>query len=113
MVEVEEDSKEDGERDGKEDVANREVPEVDEPASIRGWEKCFARRKRFDRHGLHMSDVNKAREEDDGKRDTIVFDELPNMPLKEIAFANDATAITKAEHEQGDHDGDKSRCLTS
>jgi hypothetical protein len=113
MVEVEEDGKEDGERYCKEDVANREVPEVDEPAPICGGEKCFARWKSFDGHGLHMSDVNKAREEDDRKRSTIVFDELPNISLKKIALANDATAIPKAEDQQGDHDGDKSRSLTS
>jgi hypothetical protein len=60
-----------------------------------------------------MSNVNKAREEGDGKRSTIVFDKLPNWSLKKIALANDAAAVPKDEDEQRDHDGDKSRSLTS
>ena len=97
MVEVEEDCKEGGERYCQEDVANSEVPEGDEPASICGGEKCLTRGKSFDGHSLHMSNVNKACEEGDGKRSTIVFDKLPNWSLKKIALSNDAAAVPKDE----------------
>ena len=44
VVEVEEDGEEDGEGDGDEDIANADVPEVDEPAPVCGWGKGFAGR---------------------------------------------------------------------
>lgn len=43
MIEVEEDSKENSERNGDEDVADGDVPEVDEPAAVGGWEERFTR----------------------------------------------------------------------
>lgn len=42
MVEVEEDSKEDGERDSDENIADADFPEGNKPASIYGWEEGFA-----------------------------------------------------------------------
>ena len=47
-----------------------------------------------------MSEVNKARKEDDRKRGAIIFDELSNISLEKIAFANDATAVPEAEYKQ-------------
>jgi hypothetical protein len=44
-----------------------------------------------------MTSVDKAREEGDCKRSTIVFDKLPNLSLKKIALANDAAAVPKDE----------------
>jgi len=41
VVEVEEDGEEDGKRDSDEDVAYADIPEVDEPSSVRGWEEGF------------------------------------------------------------------------
>jgi hypothetical protein len=73
---------------------------VDEPASIRCGEEGLARRKGLDRHSLHMSDVNKASEEDDCEWGTVVFNKLSNISLEKIAFANNATAIPKAEYKQ-------------
>ena len=45
MIEVEEDSKENSERNSDEDVADGDVPEADEPAAVGGWEERFTRRE--------------------------------------------------------------------
>ena len=45
MIEVKEDGKENSERNGDEDVADGDVPEVDEPAAVGGWEERFTRRE--------------------------------------------------------------------
>ncbi len=51
-----------------------------------------------------MTKVDESSKEYDSQRRAIVFDELSDISLEKIAFANDTTPVAKAEYEQGDHD---------
>ena len=73
---------------------------MDEPASICGRKEGPTRRKGLHVHSLHMSEVNEASEEDDCEWGTVIFNELSNVSLEKTAFANNATAIPKAEYKQ-------------
>ena len=105
VVEVEEDCEQDGEGDRDEDIAQADVPEVDEPPSVCGWEEGFAGGQCGERDGGHLADVHEACEEDYGEGGAVVFDENSNVVLEERAGANEAAEVTHGEHEERDNDG--------
>lgn len=82
MVKPEQDRQEDRKRDCEEDVAHADVPEMDEPPSLRSREEGFARRQLEKLDVRHLADVDEAGEEDDGQWRSIVLDELPNVTLE-------------------------------
>src|SRR5271155_480124 len=100
VIEVEEDCQQDGEWDGEEDVADGDVPEIDQPTSIFGRDECCAGWQGLNTDSLHVADVDESGKENDGERCAVVFYKFSNMSLEEFAFANDATSAADAEHEE-------------
>lgn len=104
MVEPKEDGQQHGERDGEEDIADANVPEMDEPATVSRREECLAGRKSCDMDIFHVAEMHKPGEEDDRQWSAIVLDEFPHVSLEKIAFAENATTISKPQYQQTHHD---------
>ena len=73
MVEPEEDSQKDAERQGNEDLAHGNIPWIDDPARAAGRHKRDARRQRLEVHVLHATNVHEASEEDERQRRAVVL----------------------------------------
>lgn len=50
-------------------------------------------------HALHVPHVDKPREEYDGKRRPVIFNEFAHIALEEIAAADDSACVASHEHE--------------
>lgn len=50
-------------------------------------------------HALHVPDVDEPREEYDGQRRPIIFDEFAHIALEEVAAADDPACVAGHEHE--------------
>lgn len=96
MIKPEQNGQQDGKRDGEKDLADADVPEMDKPTAIGGGEERLACGQRLDVHILHVPHVDKTGEEDDGQRSAVVLDELPHVPLQQVALPEHATTIGKA-----------------
>lgn len=104
MVEIEKNRQQNGKRDRKKHLANTDIPQVHEPASISRWKERFRGRKRLDMDVLHVAVMDEASEEDDRQRRAVVLHELAHVSLEQRAFADHATDITAHQDEKGDHD---------
>ena len=112
VIEPKQYSQQDRERDGEKNIADTNLPETNEPASILGWEEGCTGRKRLDWHARHAPDVDEPGKEDNGQGRAIVFDELSHLPLEQIAIANRTANISSHENEKRKHDGDEGGCIS-
>ncbi|KAJ8105878.1 hypothetical protein OPT61_g9914 [Boeremia exigua] len=90
VVEPEEDGEQDGEGDGQEDVADADVPEVDEPAAVGGGEEGLGCGQLEELDVRHLANVYEAGEEDDGEGCAVVFDELADVAREQRRLTDDA-----------------------
>lgn len=111
MIKVEEDRQENGERDREEDVADIDIPEMDEPASVGCREEGLAGGKGLNVDLSHMADVDEAREKHDRQRRAVILDELTDVSLEQAAVSENTAEIAAHEDEQSDHDAQIRRCL--
>lgn len=86
MVEPEEDGQQEGKWDSNEDIAHRDIPEVDEPASLGCWHEGYSRRQSLERDVFHLAHMDKARKEDDSQGRAIVLEEDSHGVPKEAAL---------------------------
>lgn len=112
MIKVEQDRQENGERDREEDVADIDIPEMDQPASVGCRAEGFARRKGLDVNLSHMADVDESREEHDRQRCAVILDELADVSLEQVAVSEHTADITAHEDEESNHDAQIRRRLT-
>jgi len=87
VVEPEEDGQQDGKRNGEEDIAHSNIPEMNKPAAICCREECFACWECLDVNVFHVTKMNKPREEDDCQGSAVILNEFPHMSLEKIALA--------------------------
>lgn len=83
MVEIEQYGQQNCERYGEENLANANLPEVDEPTAVLSRKEGLAGWQSVQLNTPHPANVYKAGEEDDGQRGAIVFNELSNITLEQ------------------------------
>lgn len=103
MVKPEEDGQQYGEGYGQEDVRHADIPEIDEPVSIRSREEGSTCRQIVDLDALHPADVDEAREKYNGQRGAIVLDEDPDITMKQYAAPQSITSIGDGEDQDRRH----------
>jgi hypothetical protein len=104
VVKIEKDREKKCERNSKEDISNTDIPETDQPGTIKCGEESFASRKGSNIHVFHLTDVDEASEEDDGQRSAIVLEEFSNESPEQIAVPQFTTNPCSHENKKRNHD---------
>lgn len=99
VVEPEENGEQQGKGDGEEDVADGNVPEVDEPAAVGGGLKGGAGRQVLEVDVLHPAHVDEPGEEDEGEWRPVILEKDANRVLEESALAERAAEVGYYKHE--------------
>lgn len=105
MIKPEEDGEKDGEGECGKDLADAEIPKIDEPAPIIGRLEGDACRESLQMYPFHPSDMHEACEEDNRERGAIVFQEDPYPMQEKAARAHHAAEVGRYENQQGDDNG--------
>lgn len=85
VVEVEEDGKEHGEGQRREDIADADLPEVDEPAPIGRRKECRTGREPLQLDLLHPPHVYETGKEDDRQGSPVVLEKHSNSMIEQGA----------------------------
>lgn len=105
MIKVEQDCQEKGEGNGQKDISNVKVPEMYQPRSIQRGEERLASRKNCDIDVSHMADVDEAGEEYNDQRRSVVFKELANISIEEIAVTQFSADPCSHQHQKRHRNG--------
>lgn len=105
MVKIEQNRKQDRKRHRDEHIPDRNIlPEMDEPAPIRGREESGAGGQPLQLDGLHATEVHEPRKEDDGQGGAVVLEEDADGVAEQGARAELAAGVGDHEDEQGGGD---------
>lgn len=105
MIEIKKYGQKHGKGDGKEDVADIDVPEVNKPATIPSRKERFAGWQGLQVDGVHPPYVNESGKEDDGKRGAIILNGLPDRALEKRAAPDDPAEVRNIEDQERYHNG--------
>lgn len=105
MVEVKEYCQQYREGNGNENVADINVPKMDEPTAVFGWEKSLGCGQRLQVDVGHSANMDKASEEDDGQWCAVVLNEYPDITSEKRSAAERAAQVSCHQDQKGHGDG--------
>ena len=112
MIKVKENGKEEGERNSKKNIANTNVPKMNQPSTVSSRKERFADGKRRHMNIPHVANMHESGEENKGKRRPIVIEESTDNPHEQCTVTQFSADVTTHEHEKSDHNAQISSRFT-
>lgn len=102
MIKIEQDSKQDSERNRNENIPYTYIPEVDKPASIDRRKEGLASRQRLQINISHPPNMHEPSKEHHRERGAVILDEYTDIVLEERARSYYPAEISYYEDEERD-----------
>jgi len=83
-------------RNSQKDIACADVPDTNEPVTVRGRKESLADRHTLEVYAIHPPNELKSGEDDDCQRCTIIFQEYADRMVEKIAIADETGNITNS-----------------
>ncbi len=107
MIKPEENGQKHGKWKCSKDLADAQIPEVDEPASVGvSGHECLASGQHLEVNLIHAAKVDEAGEEDEGQGRAVVLEEDTDPVAEEGALSEGGAEVGENEDEEGDGDGE-------